>query len=300
MLELQQYQDSDEYKKQKSEGRFIEQLEVLQRRYTYIGWNEKRMLFSEKKVRQALTMAIDRVRLIRENLNGQGVEINGPFFYGSSEYDKALPNYPYDPEQAKLILEQEGWYDAEGTGLLYKEINGVKVPFSFSLDYFVKDPIAKMNCDLVAQCLKKIGIDCHLNGMDVADISSAFEEKNFDALYLAWNLGAPPDDPRQLWHSEGALVKGSSNMIGFQNALVDGYIDELQFEKDPKARALLYHKIDEVMYDEQPYTFLFTPKSTLLWWNWIQNVFIPKTRQDLVPGADVEQPAYMYSWLKNV
>ena len=80
---------------------------------------------------------------------------------------------------------------------------------------------------------------------------------------------------------------------------VDRLIEKLQFEKDATVRSELYKKIDEILYDEQPYTFLFTPKNTLLWWSWIQNVFIPKERQDLCPGATVEQPAYLYSWRKE-
>lgn len=164
------------------------------------------------------------------------------------------------------------------------------------MNYFVKNPISKINCEQIAQSLKDIGIECRLNGLDLADLSSAFEEKNFDALYLAWSLGAPPEDPRQLWHSEGALVKGSSNMIGFQNKQVDQLIEQLQFEKDKEVRRKLFNELHGVLYDEQPYTFLFSPMNTLLWWSSIQNVFVPKERQDLVPGATVEQPAYMYSW----
>ncbi len=299
LVELDRFLESDEYKKLNDKGNYIRRLDFLQRAYTYIGWNQKRELFSHKKTRQALTMAIDRSRLIRQNLNGQGVEVTGPFFYGSNEYDSSLPAYPYDPDAAKLMLAEEGWYDSVGDGILHKVINGKKEAFSFTLSYFVKNTIAKVNCEQIAQSLKEIGVDCRLNGVDLADLSSAFEEKNFDAIYLAWSLASPPEDPRQLWHSEGANSKGSSNMIGFQNVLVDRLIERLQFEKNRETRKELFKKLHGLIYDEQPYTFLFSPTNTLLWWSWINNIFIPKERQDLVPGATVEQPAYMYSWKKE-
>ena len=92
------------------------------------------------------------------------------------------------------------------------------------------------------------------------------------------------------------MIKGSSNMIGFQNVQLDRVIEKLQFEKDPSIRKELYRKLHGIIYDEQPYTFLFSPTNTLIWWSYIQNIFIPKERQDLVPGAQVEQPVYMYSW----
>ncbi|MBS0638189.1 MAG: permease, partial [Verrucomicrobia bacterium] len=75
LVELDRYLESPDYKKQNSEGNFVRRLDFLQRAYSYVGWNEKRPLFASKKVRQALTMAIDRARLIRQNLNGQGVAI---------------------------------------------------------------------------------------------------------------------------------------------------------------------------------------------------------------------------------
>ncbi len=299
LVELERFLESPEYKQQSAQGNFIRRLDFLQRAYTYIGWNEKRELFSSKNVRKALSMAIDRARLIRQNLNGQGVEITGPFFYGSAEYDTQILAYPFDPDRSKLMLAQEGWYDSEGDGVLHKVINGKKVRFSFSLDYFVKNAIGKINCEQIAQSLKDIGVECRLNGLDLADVSTAFEEKNFDALYLAWSLAAPPEDPRQLWHSEGADVKGSSNMIGFHNVLVDRLIERLQYENDRKTRDDLFKKLHSALHEEQPYTFLFTPMNTLLWWSYINNIFIPKDRQDLVPGAVVEQPAIMYSWKKE-
>jgi len=296
LVELERYLESDEYKAQNAKGNSICRLDFLARQFSYIGWNEKNPLFASKKVRMALTLAIDRERLIRQNLNGQAQEITGPFFYGSSEYDANIPPLVYDPEQAKRLLASEGWVDSVGDGILHKVVDGQKLDFSFSLIYFVKDPRAKINCEQIAQSLKEIGIECRLMGMDLADISAAFEDKQFDALCLGWALGTPPEDPRQLWHSEGANVKGSSNMIGFQNAAVDKIIEELETESDSAKRKQLYRQLHAIFYEEQPYTFLYTAKATLLSWSWIENIFIPKERQDLVPGAVVEQPSYIYSW----
>lgn len=296
LLDLNRYLDSPEYKHKKASGKEVRRLDFLQRNYAYVGWNEKNPLFMNKKVRQALTLAIDRTRLIRQNLNGKGIEVTGPFFYGSGEYNPALMPLPYDPERAKLLLAEEGWFDSVGDGVLHKEIQGKDLPFRFSLTYYVKNPITKANCELIAQFLKEVNIDCRLNGVDIADLSQSFEDKTFDSLYLSWSIASPPEDPRQLWHSEGADVKGSSNMIGFRNVEVDRLIEKLQFETDPENRKKLSWRLHEVIYDEQPYTFLFSPTATLVWWTDIHNILIPKNRQDLVPGANVEQPSIMYSW----
>lgn len=299
MLELQQYLSSDTYKKQQAEKRAILRLDYLARQYSYIGWNQAKPYFKNKKVRQALTMGINRERIVKEFLNGMGEEITGTFFKNSPSYDSSIVPFPYDVRQAKRLLEEEGWFDSDGDGIIDKEIDGVHVPFKFSLTYYVKNQTTKSICEYVATALKELGIQCNLNGVDIADISSLFDDKNFDAVSLGWALGTPPEEPRQLWHSSGALEKGSSNAVGFANSEVDKIIDELEYEYDETKRIELYHQFDRILYDEQPYTFLYTPKIAFLYREYVQNVFIPADRKDLVPNANVSEPSSSVLWLKK-
>lgn len=299
VLEYNQFLKSSVYQEQEKNGSAIKSLQYLQRAYFYIGWNEAGPYFNNKKVRQAMTMAIDRKRIIREYLNGMGEEITGTFFKYSPSYDASIIPLPFDPLQARRLLEQEGWYDSQGTGTIGKQIDGKYVPFRFTLTYFVKNSLGKAICEYIATALKEIGIACSLKGVDMADLSSDLEDKNFDAIFMGWGLGTPPEDPKQVWHSSGAKAKGSSNSIGFSNEEIDKIIDRLAYEYDPKKRVELYHKFDQILYDEQPYTFLYCPKRTLLYREYVQNVFIPSQRQDLIPGANVGEPSSSVFWLKH-
>lgn len=290
LIEYENFLKSDLYKEQLKKGEGIERLDYVARRYVNIQWNEAKPFFKSKKVRQALTMSIDRKRIIKQNMNGMGIEINGPFFRYSKSYDDSIKPWPFDPHLARSVLEEEGWYDSEGTGIISKEINGKRVPFRFSLTYYVKNALGKAICEYVATALKEVGIDCQLNGVDIADLSAAFDDKSFDALFFIWGLGSPPEDPEQLWLSTLATVKGSSNAVGFSNSQADEIIRKLKMEYDEKERIKLYHQFDQIIHDEQPYTFLFTPKTSLLYRHYVQNVFIPADRQDILPGADVQEP----------
>lgn len=297
-LELKQFLQSDMYKKQVATGSAINRLDYLGRSYAYIGWNQARPYFKSKKVRQALTMAIDRQRIIRDYLHGMGEEITGSFYKYSPSTDPSIKPLPYDPRQARILLEQEGWFDSDGDGVIDKVIDGVKVPFKFQLTYFVKNNVSKSICEYVTTAFKEVGILCELHGVDTADLSATFEDKGFDALYLAWALGVPPEDPRQLWSSEGATEKGSSNAVGFKNEEADRIIDDLDYEYDLNKRKELYYRFDQILHEEQPYTFLYSPKVALLYREEVQNVFIPADRQDLVPGAQVTVPDGSIYWLK--
>lgn len=299
LKEFDSFLQSPQYKQQDVEGSQIKRLEYLANSYLYIGWNEAKPFFNNRNVRQALTMAIDRKRIINQILNGQGVEITGPFILNSPAYDHSIKPWPFDIDAAKHLLEQEGWFDSNGDGFIDKEINGTITPFQFSLTYFVKNPTTKAICEYVSTALKEIGIQCALNGVDVADLSATFDEKNFDAICLGWTLGTPPEDPKQLWDSSGAKEKGSSNAIGFANAEADKIIRELQFESNTERRIALYHRFHAILHEEAPYTFLYCPKVSLLYRSRVQNVFIPVDRQDLIPGANVAEPSSRIFWLKQ-
>lgn len=299
LLEWQGFVNSNQYQEQKSKGLGIEELNYVARVYYYVGWNQANPLFSSKKVRQALTMSIDRQRIVEQNLNGLGIEISCPFYLFSSSCDASIEPWPFDLDKAKRLLEEEGWIDTDGDGVIDKEINGKRVPFKFALTYYVKNSVTKSLCEYIATALKKVGISCSLNGVDMADLSSSFQDKTFDALSMGWALSTPPEDPRQLWSSSGAKEKGSSNAVGFANAEADAIIDQLQYEDDEEKRIKLYHRFHAIIHDEQPYTFLYSPKTTFLYREYLKGVFIPKERQDLIPGANSAEPNSRIFWLKH-
>jgi peptide/nickel transport system substrate-binding protein len=299
LIEWEGFKNSEIYKQQKRAGSEIKRLDYPARSYLYIGWNHATPYFNSKKVRLAMTMAIDRARIIKQNLNGMGIEISGPFSPTSNENDPSISPWPYNVDSAKRLLEEEGWYDSDGDGILDKVVEGKKVPFRFSLTYYVRNPTTKAICEYVATALKEIGVSCSLNGVDIADLSAVFDGKSFDALCLAWVLGTPPSDPRQLWYSAGANEPGSSNAVGFANKEADEIIDKLSFEDDLEKRKILYHRFHAIIHEEQPYTFVYEPKIAFLYRERLQNVFIPTERQDLIPGADVAEPISSVFWLKE-
>ncbi|WP_080502598.1 ABC transporter substrate-binding protein [Parachlamydia acanthamoebae] len=300
LLELQDFLSSPLYQEQAKAGKTIHQLNYIGNMFFYIGWNQKTPFFRDKTVRQALTMAIDRNRIIQQNLNGLGVEINGPFTPNSPSYDHSIQPWPFDPDKARRLLAEAGWEDHDGDGVIDKKIDGVYVPFHFKLTYFVKNSSSKSICEYIVTALKDVGIIGVLNGVDMADLSNDFESKAFEAIHLGWGQGTPPEDMRQIWHSSGAKEKGSSNGIGFSNAEVDQIIDDLDYEYNPEKRLALYHRFSQIIHEEAPYVFLYAPMIKLLYREELQNVFLPIDRQDLIPGANVAVPDSNIYWLKKI
>ena len=90
----------------------------------YIGWNEARPFFADKRVRQALTMLVDRPNIIETVRKGMGAPATSPFPPSSPDFDTAIQPWPYDPKRAGQLLDEAGWIDHNGNGI--RDKNGVE------------------------------------------------------------------------------------------------------------------------------------------------------------------------------
>mgnify|MGYP003683322921 CR=1 FL=1 len=252
--------------------------------FFFIGWNCQNPLFQDAKLRRALTMAMDRAKIVDQYLGGDAVTINGPFMRSSPSINPSITTIPFDPFLAQKKFEELGWKDVGG--ILHKD----GMPFSFALTYYAKSTTARLIAEGVADQLRDIGIDCRINGLDGLDYESRLSDKQFDAYLGGYSQNNFPENIRQLWHSSSALRKGSSNMVGFANERADSIIDAVDYCFDREKKMELYREFGAILAQEQPFTFLYTPITHLLYRKRLENVFIPKDHQELIPGAILGQP----------
>ncbi len=224
--------------------------------YSYIGWNSKRPFFADKRVRTALTHLVNRELILDKVMYGLGAIVTNPFYINSPEYDKSIEPIPYDPAAARKLLEEAGWVDHDNDGIRDKD--GVKFSFEFLI------PGGSETGEKIATILKEeldgIGIDMTIRKTEWAVFTTRLNERNFDAVTLAWSMGIE-SDPYQIWSSTQA--EAGSNFIGFKNAEVDRLIEEARKEFDRDKRIELYRQFSEIIHEEQPYTFLFCRKATV-------------------------------------
>lgn len=252
--------------RQTSSKRFSDnyaKLEYYSAGYTYIGWNNDHPIFKDKKVRRAMTMLTDREAMVKTILFGLGEVINGPIYLFRPEYDKTMVPPPYDPEAAIRLLTEAGWADTDGDGLLDKEIDGKRVPFSFELKINSGNDIRKSVALTMQDALKRHGIEVKIREIDWTIFLDDIKNHRFAATMLGWAMGsAEPPDGYQLWHSSQSANKGS-NHIGFKNDRVDEILTVYRKEFDEQKRIELYREFQQILNEEQPYTFLFLGKSVL-------------------------------------
>ncbi len=245
--------------------------------YRYIGWNQKREIFKEKAVRTAFAHAIPVQKIIDKVLYGLGKPLSGPFLPGSSAYDSTIAPVPFDADKARKMLEDAGWKDTNNNGTRDKTINGKLFELKFDLMIYADAPMYKVIAEIVKEEFRQIGVDVQISPVKWALMLEKLHKKEFDACMLGWAMSWK-QDLFQIWHSSQADVPESSNAIGYRSAELDRLIDQHRVTFEAAKQKELYHKMHRILYDDQPYAFLFVDKQTGGYVSRIQNVNYYKIR----------------------
>ncbi|WP_303721249.1 peptide-binding protein [Malonomonas rubra] len=220
--------------------------------YTYLGYNLRRPLFQDKRVRKALSFAINKQEIIDGVLLGYGVAATGPYKPDTWVYNPNVPRYDYNPEKARALLAESGWSDSDNDGILDKD--GQK--FSFVIVTNQGNDLRSKTGEIIQRRFKDIGVEVKLRVIEWATFLKEFiNPGNFDATILGWS-GGPEPDQYNIWHSSKTGPR-QLNFIKFENAEVDKLLEEGRRVFDQQQRKAYYDRFQEVLAEEQPYTFLY-------------------------------------------
>jgi ABC-type transport system substrate-binding protein len=239
--------------------------------YTYIGYNQSKPIFKDKLVRQALAYAINRDSIIASIYYGLAVPLQSPIERRRPEYDTTLPVIGYDLEKARQLLSHAGWNDSDGDGILDKQINGTTIPFRFTILVNSGNQRRVRIADIFMRALYKLGVEASVRTVDWALFLNYTRDGDYDAYIGGWASAVIEGDMYQIWHSKSA-EHGGSNYIQFKNKRVDELIEKIRGEFDFEKRKALYREIQQIIYDEQPYTFLVSEKMTGAYSNRLHNI----------------------------
>lgn len=224
--------------------------------YSYIGYNNRKPLFKDKRIRKALGMAIPVQDIIKYLLYNEGEPISGPYPKNTDWYDPSILPVPYDPEGAKAIFRELGWIKNKDG---YLEKDG-KI-FEFNLITNNGNALRKNILTIAQNAWKKIGVKCNTQLFEWAVFLKDFiNTAKFDAVILGWSMGIDPD-LYQLWHSSQGGPQ-QLNFVGFSNSEADRLIVKIRQEYNRDRQIELCHSLHEIIAEDQPYTFLYAAKST--------------------------------------
>ena len=226
--------------------------------YGFIGFNLKKKLFQDQRVRKALAHLLNRELINQKFFYNKSEIARGPWYFWSDYADPKTKAIPFDPKTAKKLLLSAGWADRDQNGILEKNIEGAKTEFKFTL-IFPSGSEAEKYLTVYQEDLKKTGIQLKLKSLDWTSFLSLIDDKNFDAVMLGWGSGSINIDPKQLWHS-GSSQKGGSNFISYSNPEVDALIDQGRAQLNKKERMKTFRKVYRLIAQDVPYIFLFNKR----------------------------------------
>ena len=222
--------------------------------YTYLGYNLKDEKFKDKRVRQALSYAINRQEIIDGVLMGLGRESTGPYLSDMWVYDDNVKKYPYDTAKAKELLSQAGWKDSDNDGILDR--NGKK--FEFTIITNQGNLMRARTGEIIQKNLKDIGINVKLRIIEwAAFLKNFINKKEFEAVILGWSVPRDPD-LYDVWHSSKTGPE-ELNFVSYSNPEVDDLLEKGRSVFDQEERKKYYSRIQEILAEDQPYTFLYVP-----------------------------------------
>ena len=224
--------------------------------YTYMGYNLSNPMFSDRRVRQALNMAVDKKEIISLVLLGLGTVSTGPFAPQSWAFDPQVKSPEYDPKGAVELLREAGWSDTNHDGFLDR--NGHVFEFTIITNQGNEERLKA--CQIIQRRLGEIGIRVKIKVVEWSVFLSRYlDKRNFEAIVLGWSIPREPDN-FDIWHSS-KTKEGEFNFVGYKNEEVDSLLVEARRIFDQEKRAELYHRIQRLIYEDQPYMFLYVPEN---------------------------------------
>lgn len=233
----------------KTPGRRLET--VWARRYTAIVWNTRRAPLDDPLVRRALTMAIDRPALVEAIWRGRARVADSPVMSTIWAHPADLRPWPYDPAEARRLLESRGFRDADGDGVLER---GGK-PFTIELVTTSNNQQRRDTLVLIQDQLRRAGIVVEPAFSEPSAWRAKVAAHDFDGALATWGI----DTALDLRYGFDSRDPQETNWGRYANPEVDRLLDEIDRQPDRAAAKAQLARLQHVLHEDQPYTFLWEP-----------------------------------------
>ncbi len=228
------------------------------RSYDFVGWNSRRPQLEDPRVRRAITLATNRQQIVDALLRGYGQVAQAgvpPFHWG---YDPSLADaLPYDPDAARALLEEAGWIDRTGDGIR-ENSDGVRL--EISIKYNAGNQDRQDIAEIMQAQLREVGIAVRPQVVEWATLLGQISNpqlRDFDGVVIGWVTEFKVDD-HDLHHSQKA--DQPYGWAGTSDPRLDAILDTLQLIVEREDAIPLWHELQALQVELQPYTYLYFPE----------------------------------------
>jgi peptide/nickel transport system substrate-binding protein len=220
--------------------------------YSYLGFNLRDPVLKVRAVREAIARAIDRDAIIAGVYRGQARPATGLLPPGHWAYNGDVPQYPYDPDAARKLLDEAGFPDPEGTDP------------RFSLSYKTsQNQLTRRIGEVLQEQLAQVGIQVSVRSYEWGTFYADIKAGNFQLYTLSWVGVTDPDIYYYVFHSKSVPPDGA-NRGRYQNPELDALLERGRAEGDRAARKAIYGEVQRIVARDLPYVSLWHPESVLV------------------------------------
>ncbi len=260
--------------------------------FYYIAWNTHKKPLSDRRVRLALAYLSDLERFNKLSFFGLYKVAVSPIHPQSKYFNKNLQPFPYDPERAKKLLNEAGYMDRDGDGLLEDKkgnILTINILTQSLGGVFQKIPV------FLQENFRKAGIKTIVNVEEAGIYAKKLAKLDFDGVLGGWSI---TPTPTYLYMMFSPVVNSSytMNLNNYVNPELVKLLDKLNRSFNEQERINICYRIQDILYKEQPYLFLFYPSALVLahkryrnlkpsplgmfkWYPGLAKVYVPKPLQ---------------------
>ena len=205
----------------------------------YLGFNVEKKPYDDKKVRQALNMAINKQAIIDVVFQGAGKAAKNPIPPTIWSYNDAVEDYPYDPEKAKKLLAEAGVKD------LKTNIWAMPVQRPYN-------PNARRMAELIQADWEKVGVTAEIVSFEWGEYLKRSKEGEHDTVLLGWtgDNGDPDNFLAVLLGCDGV---GGSNRARWCHKPFEDLIQKAKTVSEQEDRVELYKQAQTVFKEEAPW-----------------------------------------------
>lgn len=223
------------------------------RNFDYLAFNCEDNILKNVEVRKAIGYSLDRESLCATVYSNNRYVSNFPIDYGSYLYNEKIENLKYSGEQAKKVLEDNGWNYRNNRWQKTQNYNTTRINLNLTVNK--EDENRVKVAEFIKTQLAQIGITININKVTSASYNTILQNKNYQMILTGVYNSYTPDVETFL---------GSGNLQNYNNEELNTILSDVKNIKDENLLKEKYNRIIEIYNNELPFVSLYRNKNTVV------------------------------------
>ena len=222
-----------------------------------VFWNpSQNQVYARAEVRKALSLALNRQKIVTSVLGGYATPIMGPVPPGEGVRQVPIPESADPIAAAAQVLEAAGWtYD--GSARAWKNVKANQTLDTITIRTS-NVPELKNVASAVKAAWENLGISVNIELYEPGDLSqNVIRPRKYEALLYGMVIGRD-QDLYAFWDSQERNDPGL-NIALYTNKSVDALLEDARTTTDPQTRAADLQKIENTVAGDYPAAFIYAP-----------------------------------------